>query len=216
MSEAPGPDSAAFVRLLRAVAEALPAHRDELNRLDGVAGDGDLGLTVTTACRALLELAPTLDVLTEAEAIRKCGMEIARRAPSTGGTLIAFAFMAAAKAEVSPDAPAIARAAAYLDVAARSLIERGQVQQGDRTMLDALRPAAEALAQAAADGASAENATRAAAQAADAGARATAAMAAKVGRAGWLAERAAGHEDAGARLIAMAFAAAAASIAAER
>jgi dihydroxyacetone kinase len=48
-----------------------------------------------------------------------------------------------------------------------------------------------------------------AATAADAGARATASMAAKVGRAGWLAERAAGHEDAGARLIAVAFAAAA-------
>ena len=216
MSEAPGPDSAAFVGLLRAVAEALPAHRDELNRLDGVAGDGDLGLTVTTACRALLELAPTLDVLTEAEAIRKCGMEIARRAPSTGGTLIAFAFMAAAKAPLAPEARPHDRAAAYLEAAAASIAQRGQVQPGDRTLLDALRPAAEAVRAAEAAGATARQAARAAAEAADAGARATAEMAAKVGRAGWLAERAAGHEDAGARLITMAFAAAAASIAAER
>lgn len=200
--------AAAFVELLRTVATELPNHRDELNRLDGVAGDGDLGLTVTAACRALLELAPTLESLPEPDAIRKAGLEIARRAPSTGGTLLAFAFMAAAKADRAADAPPLQRAAAYLEAAARSLADRGQVAPGDRTMLDALQPAADAVRAAADAGGSAEETARAAAAAADAGALATAAMAAKVGRAGWLAERAAGHEDAGARLIALAFAAA--------
>jgi dihydroxyacetone kinase len=203
-----GADAAAFVALLRAVAGELPSHRDELNRLDGVAGDGDLGLTTTTACRALLELAPALEALPEAEAIRKAGMELARRAPSTGGTLLAFAFMAAAKAEIAADAAPLQRAAAYLEAAARSLAERGQVAPGDRTMLDALQPAADAIRAAAAAGADPADAARAAAVAADSGATATATMAAKVGRAGWLAERAAGHEDAGARLIALAFASA--------
>lgn len=211
MSDGPGAGGA-FLALVRAVAEALPAHRDELNRLDGVAGDGDLGLTVTTACRALLDLALTLNDMTEPEAIRKCGTEIARRAPSTGGTLIAFALMAAAKAEVAPDVPGAARAAAYLDAAARSLAERGKVEPGDRTMLDALLPAADAVREAARRGAGAGAVARAAAVAADAGAAATATMAAKVGRAGWLAERAAGHEDAGARLVALAFAAAASNV----
>ena len=204
-----GASGSAFVGLIRAVAEELPKHRDELNRLDGVAGDGDLGLTVTTACRALLELAPALEALPEPEAIRKAGMEIARRAPSTGGTLIAFAFMAAAKAAIAPDASPLQRAAAYLEAAARSLAERGQVAPGDRTMLDALQPAADAIRMAADAGTDSAAVARAAANAADAGAQATASMAAKVGRAGWLAERAAGHEDAGARLIALAFAAAA-------
>jgi hypothetical protein len=72
-------------------------------------------------------------------------------------------------------------------------------------MLDALRPAADAVRHAADAGLDPSAAVRAAAVAADAGAVATASMAAKVGRAGWLAERAAGHEDAGARLIALAF-----------
>lgn len=201
--------AAAFLRLLEAVATELPEHRDELNRLDGVAGDGDLGLTVTTGCRALLELAPTLGALTEAQAIRAAGMEIAKKAPSTGGTLIAFALMAAAKAAVDPSAPGLARAAAYLEAAAASIAQRGQVAPGDRTMLDALQPAAEAIRAAADVGADPETAAREAAAAADAGAASTAAMAAKVGRAGWLAERAAGHEDAGARLVALAFRAAA-------
>jgi dihydroxyacetone kinase len=204
-----GPSAAAFAALVRAVATDLLDHKDELNRLDGVAGDGDLGLTVSTGARALLDLAPTLEGMPEADAIRRCGTEIARRAPSTGGTLIAFALMAAAKAAVKPGAPAVQRAAAYLDAAAESIAQRGQVAPGDRTMLDALRPAADAVREGADRGEDVASAISAAARAADRGAKATATMAAKVGRAGWLADRAAGHEDAGARLVALAIGAAA-------
>ena len=195
--------------LVTAVATELLEARDELNRLDGVAGDGDLGLTVTNAARALLELAPTLGELSEADAIRRCGTEIARKAPSTGGTLLAFALMAAAKAGVDPETPAVERAAAYLEAAAASVAQRGQVGAGDRTMLDALQPAAEAVRRVTGESGDVAEAARQAAEAADAGANATATMSAKVGRAGWLADRAAGHEDAGARLIAIAFMAAA-------
>jgi dihydroxyacetone kinase len=195
--------------LVVAVATSLLDARDELNRLDAVAGDGDLGLTVTNGVRALIELAPSLGELSEADAIRRCGTEIARKAPSTGGTLIAFALMAAAKATVDADAPAPERVAAYLEAAAASVAQRGQVAAGDRTMLDALGPAAAAARRIGDGGGSIADLARDAAAAADAGATGTSTMAARVGRAGWLADRAAGHEDAGARLVAMAFAAAA-------
>jgi dihydroxyacetone kinase-like protein len=79
-------------------------------------------------------------------------------------------------------------------------------------MLDALAPAAEAAATATALDASVPAALRAAAAAADEGAAATAAMRATTGRAGWLAERSQGSEDAGARLVALALASAAARI----
>ncbi|MEO8273856.1 MAG: DAK2 domain-containing protein [Chloroflexota bacterium] len=209
---APERSSAGLVRLVEAVATELLNHRDELNRLDGIAGDGDLGLTVSAACRALLELAPSLVDLPEADAIRKAGTEIARRAPSTGGTLAAFALLAAAKAGVSPDAALLERAAGYLEAASASIAQRGQVGLGDRTMLDALAPATAAIRAASARGDGVATAQLDAARAADAGASSTASMAAKVGRAGWLADRAAGHEDAGARLVALAFAAAAAHL----
>ncbi|MBI3751337.1 MAG: DAK2 domain-containing protein [Chloroflexi bacterium] len=186
---------------MEAVARDLATHRDELNRLDGVAGDGDLGLTAATAAAALLELAPSLDSMPEEEAIRRCGRELATRAPSTGGTLLAFALMAAGKAEVGSEARPTARAAAYLRAAADTIAARGKAAPGDRTMLDALLPAVEALERGAT--------LREAADAAAAGAAATAAMEPTVGRAAWLADRARGHEDAGARLIAMAFEAAA-------
>jgi len=203
--------SSAFVSLVRAVATDLLGRKDELNRLDAIAGDGDLGLTMTAAANALLELAPSLEALPEADAIRRCGTEIARKAPSTGGTLIAFALLAAAKADVAIDAAPLQRAAAYLEAAAASVAQRGRVAPGDRTMLDGLQPAAVAIRRAAGTGVDTTAALREAAAAAEAGARETASMAAKVGRAGWLAGRAAGHEDAGARLIAIAFEAAARS-----
>jgi len=195
--------------LVVAVATELVDARDELNRLDGVAGDGDLGLTVTNAARALLDLAPSLGDLAEGDAIRRCGTEIARKAPSTGGTLIAFALMAAAKAGVDAGAPTPERIAGYLEAAAASIAQRGQVAAGDRTMLDALEPAAAAARRVADEGGDTAAAALAAAAAAEAGASSTIAMAARVGRAGWLADRAAGHEDAGARLVALAFRAAA-------
>lgn len=196
---------ASLGELVVAVARGLAEHRDELNRLDGVAGDGDLGLTAATAAAALGELVATSEfaTLSEGDAIRRVGRELASKAPSTGGTLIAFALMAAGRAEVDASAPPVARAAAYLRAAADTLAARGNVKAGDRTMLDALLPAVEVLDR----GEPLANA----ASAADAGARATAAMAPTVGRAAWLADRAKDHEDAGARLVALAFAAGARS-----
>jgi dihydroxyacetone kinase len=198
--------------LLVAVAGVLAGRRDELNRLDGVAGDGDLGVTVSLASEALVAIAPDIRDLAIPEALRQIGTEIARRAPSTSGTLVAFSFLAAGRAgavEAGGDGP---RAIPYLEAAARSIAERGKVAVGDRTMLDALTPAIDAFRSSIERGDTVSEAARAAATAADEGARQTAAMTATVGRAAWLGERARDHEDAGARLVAMAFDAAAAHL----
>jgi SAM-dependent methyltransferase len=147
------------------------------------------------------------------DAVRRTGTELARSVPSTGGTLVAFAFMAAGRALAAADpadaADPVHAASLAVVAAATSLAERGKVAVGDKTMLDALDPAARALAAAADAGSRLAAALRAAADAADAGASATTGMRATVGRAGWLADRSQGHEDAGARLVALAFASAA-------
>jgi len=199
-------------RLVTEVAAALRGARDELNRLDGIAGDGDLGITASHAADALDELAPTLPADDPAAAARAIGLALARRAPSTGGTLIAFACLAAAKVELEDGAAGLATAAALLSAASAEIGRRGKVAPGDRTILDAVGPAAAALAAAAASGAAPRDAAAAAARAADEGARATAAMEATTGRAGWLADRARGHEDAGARLAAIVLEAAARAV----
>ena len=195
-----------------AVAGGLTEARDLLNRLDGVAGDGDLGLTAGRAAEALVELAPSLDGLSAAEALKSVGMTLAKRAPSTGGTLIAFACLAAARVEPDEGQPAAAAIADRLDAAAGEIARRGKVGPGDRTMLDALAPAAAAFRAAAAAGSAVAACLAAAAAAADAGSTSTVAMEPTTGRAAWLADRARGHEDAGARLVAIILEAASAAV----
>ena len=186
-----------------AVAGGLSEARDVLNRLDGVAGDGDLGLTAGRAADALLEIAPSLAGLTGAEALKSVGMTLARRAPSTGGTLVAFACLAAARVE-APDGQSVTTTIAdWLDAARDEIARRGKVAPGDRTMLDALAPAAATFRDAAEQGADVWECLAKAAAAADAGATATIGMEATTGRAAWLADRARGQEDAGARMIAV-------------
>ena len=206
--EQPEP-SAGLAELLAHVADTLAGHRDALNRLDGVAGDGDLGLTVTQAAEAIVGIAPGIRALPAPEAIRAVGTEIARKAPSTSGTLVAFAFLAAARAGEIEDESTAARAILYLQAATESIALRGKVSVGDRTMLDALAPGVDAFRSAIGAGEPIADAAKAAAIAADEGAKATAAMTPTVGRAAWLVERAKDHEDAGARLVALAFDAAA-------
>jgi len=198
--------------VLVAVAAALRDARDELNRLDGIAGDGDLGLTAGRAADALDELAPA--IAADVAPAATIGRALARKAPSTGGTLVAFACLAAGRAVVAGDEPVVAAVGSRLDAARDEIATRGKVGPGDRTMLDAIGPAVDAYLASAAGGAGLGEALAAAATAADAGAAATATMEATTGRAGWLADRARGHEDAGARLVAIVLAAAARAVAA--
>ncbi|HUQ77246.1 MAG TPA: DAK2 domain-containing protein [Patescibacteria group bacterium] len=195
--------------VLLGVAAALHDARDELNRLDAVAGDGDLGLTAARAADALAELAPSVSADDPQAAARSIGMALARKAPSTGGTLVAFACLAAARVAPIPGETGVELSARLLEAARDEIATRGKVAPGDRTMLDALDPAAVAFRTAAGQGAPAAEALEAAADAAETGAGATADMEATTGRAGWLADRARGHEDAGATLIAIVIRAAA-------
>ena len=201
-----------LVDVLRAAAEDVRAGADELNRLDGAAGDGDLGVTMGIAANAVLTALPELAGAPVAQVLTTCGAQIAREAPSTSGTLVATGLLGAGRAASGGEESF----AALLDAARGAIAARGSAQPGEKTMLDALAPAAEAAASAEGESAGIEAVVRAAADAAAAGAAATASMEPKHGRAGWLAERSAGHEDAGARLVALLLESAAGSLATAR
>jgi dihydroxyacetone kinase len=196
---------------LRDVAEEVVASAPQLNQLDAQAGDGDLGVTMTTAAKIVLELLPTLHGQPPAEVLRTCGAAIARGAPSTSGTLVATGLMRAGRAANEADGESASLVPATLDAARSGIQERGKAEVGSKTMLDALVPAVHAARLACENGREIEAALAAAAEAADEGARSTTSMQPRHGRAAWLADRSAGHEDAGARLVAIMLAAAARS-----
>lgn len=185
-----------------AVARRVQAGVEELNALDGVAGDGDLGLTVDEAVRALLAVTETSAAQSRQELLREIGMAIARSAASTGGTLLATGFLRAA-AVPDADGP-LDQLTRCLRAAFDGIRQRGKAELGDKTMLDVLHPVVQTLDAARNRGLSFDEALRLAADTARDASEATAALTAKVGRAGWLADRAAGHVDAGGRLVHMA------------
>ncbi len=198
---------------ISAAADAVLEDADRLNRLDAQAGDGDLGVTMSTGARSVIEVLRSVEGQPSAELLKACGLALARDAPSTCGTLVATALLRAAAAVDEHSTGDAATVARLLDVAQAGIAERGKAELGSKTMLDALVPAARAAAQAASYGDSAVRALDAAARAADEGAKATVEIVPRHGRAGWLAERSAGHEDAGARLVAVVLSAAARSLA---
>lgn len=191
-----------LLEALRSISEQVLEATDELNALDGWAGDGDLGVTVATAASAVLGLLPKLEGATLDSVLMECGRTVAREAPSTAGTLLATGLLSAGQAAKGAQSDATSFAT-LLEAARAGIAERGQAQLGSKTMLDALAPASKAATVAAARGESLTGALGAAAEAAEEGARATVSMQPRHGRAGWLPERSFGHEDAGARLIAM-------------
>jgi dihydroxyacetone kinase-like protein len=195
-----------WTQVTSSVRQAIEQARDELNRLDAAAGDGDLGLTMTAAAQGAAALAERgeLDGKPLAEALRALGRELARCAPSTSGTLLARGLLQAGReAGDHADDPPVGRAAALVRAGIAGIQKAGKAQPGDRTMLDALTPLAEALQSAADRGEPPAAAAAAAAEAARAGAESTKDLEPKVGRASWIPDRARGNVDAGAHAVAI-------------
>jgi dihydroxyacetone kinase-like protein len=189
--------------IVDAVVVAVEANADTLSALDAVGGDGDHGVSLTIGARAV-QSALTAEVpATTGALLQKIGMTLVNSVGAAMGPIFGTAFIragAAANAAATLDGSAVA---AILRAAVEGVQVRGKAVAGDKTMLDALIPAAEAAQAAAAGGADALGALRTACDAADAGARSTSEMIAKRGRAAKLGERTRGHQDAGATSTAL-------------
>ncbi|MCT8159461.1 dihydroxyacetone kinase subunit DhaK [Pseudoruegeria sp. SHC-113] len=163
-----------------------------LNALDAKSGDGDTGSTLSTAARALVASTDRLPLADLTQLYRAIGLELSQTMGGSSGVLLAIFFSAAGDASANGAGPVEALKAGLARVQ-----QVGGAQVGDRTMIDALAPALDALPQGVA----------AAAAAARAGADATAQITkAKAGRASYISEASlAGHNDPGAEAVALLF-----------
>ena len=182
-----------------AAAAALEAAEGRLTALDSAAGDGDLGISMSRGAAALRTLPET--AWAEAPtALVRIGETLRRTIAGSSGPFYATALLRAARG--LPIAPAPEDWSRALTAAVDAIAELGGAKPGDRTMLDALRPAADAFASALEAGHAPAAAWEKAVQAALAGAAATAAMRPRMGRASYLGDRALGSPDAGAAAVA--------------
>lgn len=172
--------------------ETLIASERDLNALDTRTGDGDTGSTLATAARAILASLDRMPLADHTQLYRALGQELGQTVGGSSGVLLAIFFSAAGDAASSGLGMRDALAAGLA-----RLQEIGGAQLGDRTMVDALQPALEALAQGIPE----------AAEAARRGADRTAYIErAKAGRASYLnPEQIRGHVDPGAEAVARLF-----------
>lgn len=189
-----------LIRLFGAVADAIEREKDRLCQLDGVIGDADHGIAMALGFAAIRNALVSLDPhATEPTAVfNAAAKSFLNAVGASSGPLYATAFLragAAVKGATTIDREGMV---AVLAAMARGMQERGKAQRGEKTMLDAWLPAAEAAEIARADGFDMPACADAALAAAIEGAEATKAMIATKGRSARLGDRALGHEDPGA------------------
>lgn len=190
--------------LIRAMAQRVAADRAALNRLDAALGDGDHGTSISTAFAVAVEEIEALPQPSLSAIWLATAKALMNRMGGASGAIFGAFFLKGVASlrdceRLSKDATAL-----LLTAGLESVKARGKAKVGDKTMVDALEPAATAF-DAADDFVSA---WAAAAAAARTGAESTRPLVAKQGRAKFLGERAIGQQDPGATTIALMFEAA--------
>lgn len=196
-------DVAGLDRWIREFARRVAAHRALLTELDSAVGDADHGANLDRGMSAVVAALDGFAPVHAAALLRQVGMTLVSTVGGASGPLYGTFFlrMATAAGEAPDlDGPAFATA---LRAGLDGVVARGRAEAGDKTVYDALAPAADALDAALAAGAPLAQALHAASRAAAAGRDATIPMLARKGRASYLGERSVGHQDPGATSAAL-------------
>ncbi len=185
-------------KILSSLYDMAVANKDYLIELDSVMGDGDLGLTMVAAFRAADEFAAGYTDDDIGTMLMKAGMMMAKAAPSTMGTLIATGFMRGGKVLKGVTEVDLNGLKSFWRAFVDGLMDRGKSGPGEKTIIDAVYPAAEELSRALEEGVDMNIAVRRAKDAAEQGLAATKDMVAQHGRAAYYQEKSRTIQDPGA------------------
>lgn len=196
-------DTKELIALFDAISAAIDADQPRLSELDGVIGDADHGVTMSLGFSAVTKALAEVDASQPSQVLATAARSFLSAVGASSGPLYATGFLRAAAAAKGLDALDRDAAVAVIGAIATGIEERGKAKPGDKTMVDAWRPAAEAADRAASEGRDLAGCLAASAEAAQAGAEATKAMRALLGRAARLGDRSLGHMDPGAASAAL-------------
>jgi dihydroxyacetone kinase-like protein len=201
-----GCTTADVVTAVRAIAATVTEHKVELTHLDREIGDGDHGENLAKGFTAVVAKLDAGTPDTPGAVLKLVATTLISTVGGASGPLFGTAFLRASTSvgsEAELDAAAVAAA---IEAARGGVVARGKAEPGDKTMVDALTPAAAAAVETAAGGGDVAAVLRAAAAVA-AGAVDTAPLQARKGRASYLGERSVGHADPGATSVSLLLAA---------
>jgi dihydroxyacetone kinase-like protein len=190
--------AAQAVAWVRASAAVIEENAAALTRLDAAIGDGDHGTNMNRGLKAALQRLDGLQAEDFGSVFKAVGMALISKVGGASGPLSGSFYLAVGKGLGDAEAAEDGALAAALRAGYDGVVARGKAQLEDKTMLDALHPALEALEAALAGGSDLGQALDQAERAAEAGMRATIPLVARKGRASYLGERSRDHQDPGA------------------
>jgi phosphoenolpyruvate---glycerone phosphotransferase subunit DhaL len=183
---------------LTACAQTLADNRDYLIELDAAIGDADHGANMDRGFKAILQKLPGMNEQDIGTIFKTVGMTLVSTVGGAAGPLYGTFFLQAGAKLAGKTEMTQPDWVTALEAGIQGVQMRGKAETGDKTMLDALLPALRALQQKSLEGASFPEAMSASAEAARQGMEATIPLVARKGRASYLGERSAGHQDPGA------------------
>jgi len=180
-------------------AEVVAEQRAYLTQLDTAIGDADHGTNMDRGMRAAVERVGTIEGDDDiGAAFKAVGMALVSKVGGAAGPLYGTLFLQMGNATAGASELDLAGWSDALAAGLKGVETRGKAEPGDKTMVDALMPAVEALQRAQNDGAELSAALEQSAAAARKGMEDTVPLVARKGRASYLGERSAGHQDPGA------------------
>jgi phosphoenolpyruvate---glycerone phosphotransferase subunit DhaL len=186
------------LRWLSALQKVFAENRQHLTDLDSAIGDGDFGISLDrgfTAVQADLSAHPPADLRA---VFQNVATVLIKTMCGSAGPLLGTFFLRAGATSADKSELAPADVVALFQAGVEGIQQRGKAALGDKTMLDALLPAVDAMRGALEAGSDLTEILERGAAAAEAGMRATISMSARKGRASYLGERSVGHPDPGA------------------
>jgi dihydroxyacetone kinase-like protein len=188
----------AILDWLRAFATLIDENQDYLTQLDSAIGDADHGVNMHRGMQAVIGKLPGLADKDIGTILKTTGMTLVSTVGGASGPLYGTLFLQMGAATANKLELTLSDWTAALEAGINGVITRGKAEPGDKTMIDAFGPALSALKAANDNGTALSEALRQSAQTAEKGRDATTPLVARKGRASYLGERSAGHQDPGA------------------
>ena len=191
-------DSAKILFLLGKMKEAIDENAQFLTDLDAAIGDNDHGINMARGFKKVGEDLPSLAGKGIGAILKKAGMDLVSTVGGSSGPLYGTAFMKAGAAAAGKTQIDLSDFLNMMEEAVAGVQMRGKAVRGEKTMLDSMIPALEAMKECAHAGKDPKSVLKAGVAAAEEGVEYTKTIIATKGRASYLGERSIGHQDPGA------------------
>lgn len=191
-------DSSKVIEILKQIGEQIQMEKDFLTELDNVIGDGDHGINMARGFKEVEKKLADLSGKDIGSILKTVGMSLVSTVGGASGPLYGTAFMRAGVAVGTKTEIDGSDFIAALEAAIGGIEMRGKAHEGEKTMLDALIPALNAIKKSYAENNDFKAALTRGVEAAEKGVEYTKTIIATKGRASYLGERSLGHQDPGA------------------